>query len=343
MRVLDAEALPERIAHLLTAAMPDAGALCVGPVLPLFGGNARKAFSFDVHHRRKGVETTLPCVMLSAVGGGHVESDLNWEYEVLRRLGGSGVRSPAAIALDPDGLIIGAPSLVLERMPGKANVVEFLAAPADSDSRALTIDLAEVAARLHSVDLKAVGFDTAHVAADPLTTARTQIDHWQRRFEEQRMEPLPVMAWLFAWLHEHLPTPRRISLVHGDLRPGNFLYEGGRITALLDWEMAHFGDPLEDIGWIYRPMWSPKKFVELRAFLSLYAAYGDWQPRWRDVVYYRIFSEMKFATISLAAAANFANGRTRNLRHADRASTVNACLARCMQWIEQESWERIDA
>ncbi|MGQ0696829.1 MAG: phosphotransferase family protein [Panacagrimonas sp.] len=343
MSPLDADALPERIVHLLTGARPDASPLGVGPVQPLFGGNARKAFSFDVHHRRNGKETTLPCVMLSAVGGGHVESDLGWEYEVLRRLGGSGVRSPAAIALDLEGAIIGAPSLVLERMPGKANVVEFLAAPADSDSRALTEDLAEVAARLHDLDLKAAGFDAAQLDADPLTTARTQIDHWQRRFEEQRMEPLPVMAWLFAWLHEYLPTPQRISLVHGDLRPGNFLYEGGRITALLDWEMAHLGDPLEDLGWIYRPMWSPKKFVELRAFLTHYAAHIGSQPRWRDVVYYRIFSEMKFATISLSAAANFAQGRTRNLRHADRASTVNACLARCMQWIEQESWEHAHA
>jgi len=338
------EALPARIATLLEAsASVQDDTICVGQVSQLFGGNARKAYAFDITQGQAGEEKVLPCVMLSAVGGRHVESNLGWEYEILSRLRGRGVRSPAALAVDIDGTVVGAPSLILERIAGKTSVVEFLAAPAESESQGLTEDLARVAAELHNVDLKAGGFELGGRDLDPLSLAREQIAHWQRIFEEQRLEPHPAMSWLFAWLHEHLPVPQRIGLVHGDMRPGNFLYQGRGITALLDWEMAHFGDPLEDIGWIYRPMWSPQKFINLPDFLKIYARYAQVEPRWQDVLYYRIFSEIKFATISLTAAANFARGMTLNLRHADRASMVNSCLSCCIQWIEQKQWEPTNA
>jgi aminoglycoside phosphotransferase (APT) family kinase protein len=170
-----------------------------------------------------------------------------------------------------------------------------------------------------------------------------QIAWWEDNFRAHRLEPHPVLAWLFSWLRRHAPRPRRVVLVHGDLRPGNFLYQGDRVNALLDWEMAHLGDPAEDIAWIYRALWSPERFVPIEEFLAIHAQQAGFVIPRRTVTFYRIFSEAKFASISLAASHSFASGGTSNLRHIDRAAKVPECLALSLAWIASEDWEANDA
>ena len=328
-----------KVEALLRQSMPDAVGVRVNNLAPMFGGNSRKAWSFDASWQRGGNSVTRPCVMLSQLGHGHVESDIRREFQVLSGLNGKGVRVPEAIAIDVDGEIVGAPSIVLERINGKANAVAFLKSPDVEASTALTEDLALVVAQLHRVEWSVAAFDPALASDTPRQLVERQVQYWEKTFLANRLEPLPVMASLFAWLKKNIPTPERICMVHGDLRPGNFLYEGPRVTGLLDWEMAHFGDPIEDLGWIYRPLWSPKRFVPLRKFVDLYAKHSGCDISWSSVIFYRVFSELKFATISLTAAKSFATGQTLNLRHADRAATVTPCLKRCLDWIETQKHE----
>jgi aminoglycoside phosphotransferase (APT) family kinase protein len=320
---------------LLRHAMPHATSVAVSNLAPLFGGNARKAWSFDAQWMNRDDRFDCLCVMLSQVGGRQVESDIHREFMVLHGLNGKGVRVPTAIAVDRDGEIVGSPSIVLQRLPGKANAVEFLKSRVPADSRAITEDLALVVAQLHAVDWNAAEFDPSLATDSPQQIVARQIAHWEATFVANRLEPNPVMSALFGWLGRNVPVPQRICLVHGDLRPGNFLYEGQRVAGLLDWEMAHLGDPVEDLGWIYRPLWSPERFVPLDEFVALYAKHAGREIAWRSVMYYRIFSELKFAAISLTAANAFASGKTLNLRHADRAATVAPCLKRCLEWVEQ--------
>lgn len=301
----------------------------VSDVARVFGGNARQAHAFEAV-LPDGRE--LPCIMLSQVAGKHVESDAAAEYAVLRALNGSGVRAPEALALDAEGVVCGGPGVVLERIRGEASVVRFLKQPDEAVGRALTEDLARATADLHRFDWAAGGLEAG--AADP---AQAQIDLWEASFLRHRLEPHPVLAWLFRWLRDNAPAPApaRLSLVHGDLRPGNFLYEEAGVTALLDWEMAHIGDPAEDIAWIYRDMWSPARFLSIDDFLQVYARQAGFSLSPRNVLFYRIFSEVKFATISVAAAHSFATGGTKNLRHADRAAKIPHCLDLACGWIAE--------
>lgn len=300
----------------------------------VFGGNARRAFAFDATWAggRK-----LPCILLSQVAAKHVESDTAAEYGVLRALNGSGVRAPEAVALDAQGAITGSPAIILERVEGEASAVDFLKQPDHAISRALSEDLARATADLHRFDWRAGGLASG---ADPVAA---QIDSWEDNFKRHRLEPHPVLAWLFGWLRTHAPAPVRLSLVHGDLRPGNFLYQGSRLTSLLDWEMAHIGDPAEDIGWIYRALWSPERFLPLDEFLAIHAERAGFAIPRRTVTFYRIFSEVKFAAISIAAAHSFASGGTSNLRHIDRAAKIPECLRLSLAWIASEEWEPHDA
>src|SRR5262249_58081878 len=76
---------------------------------------------------------------------------------------------------------------------------------------------------------------------------------------ERAPPPPPPLAEALGWLRPHFPATPEVTLVHGDFRLGNFLVVrdggGARLTGILDWEMVHLGDPLEDVAWCISPLW----------------------------------------------------------------------------------------
>lgn len=112
-------------------------------------------------------------------------------------------------------------------------------------------------ARLHTLDaggldLGVMGVPRAHTTQ----SAAWQLNHARRVWEEDRGEDLPLMEVAADWLERNLPTLDRVSIVHGDYRSGNFLFDEGSatITAWLDWELAHLGDRHLDLTWACHPM-----------------------------------------------------------------------------------------
>ena len=75
--------------------------------------------------------------------------------------------------------------------------------------------------------------------------------------DEDELEPQPITRAVIRWLRRHPPPPaQKLSVVHADYRTGNFLFDAeGEIRAILDWEMAHLGDPLEDLAWGINAVW----------------------------------------------------------------------------------------
>jgi aminoglycoside phosphotransferase (APT) family kinase protein len=163
--------------------------------------------------------------------------------------------------------------------------------------------------------------------------ADPQLEHWREQFVASRLEPHPGVGWLFDWLTDHQRPPERTVVVHGDFRVGNVLYDGAGITGLLDWEMAHLGDPAEDLAWAYRALWSPVRFVSLDEFVGAYVAAGGAPIDAESLVWHRVFCEVKFAAISLAAARSVVDGTSTNLRLIDRARTVIPAVDLCLSWI----------
>jgi aminoglycoside phosphotransferase (APT) family kinase protein len=334
----DPLAMERRIELLLQREQKLAQAPRVSHLRRVFGGNARQAWAFEAEWDEPSGLRHLPCILLSQVPGGHVASDVTAEYGVLAALTGHAIRAPSAIALDAAGDVTGAPAIILERFNGSADAVAFLKPKNPAVSKQLTLELADVTADLHQFDWRNSGLATHSDTDAPLT----QIEQWEQRYFDGRLHPHPPLTHLFHWLKDHLPEPAQLSLVHGDLRPGNFLYEEGRITALLDWEMAHIGDPAEDLAWIYRSLWSPEKFVPLEVFARRYEARAGAPVDRERLAYYRIFSEVKFATLSIIASASFASGKTANFRYADRAAKVPGSLANCFAWIAAGRWNARD-
>jgi aminoglycoside phosphotransferase (APT) family kinase protein len=333
--VTDAAAtLLPRLEAFVTAQLADARAVRVVDLAAISSvGNARQAWGFDVQWRAGADEQTLSCVMLVKAEAGQLETQVGPEFHTVRSLWDTGVPVARALWVDETGDAIGHPFFVTERVAGTADMSLLRRSPDDADARAVAIDLARAAARLHEVDWQLLGVARFLSPVDITTAASAQLDYWEDIFVRQRLEPLPVLVFAFDWLRDHPPATRRVSIVHGDLRFGNLLYDGGRVTALLDWEMVHLGDPIEDLAWAYRSLWSLEKFLPLDEFLGCYSDATGSPVDADHFLFWRLFGELKHSIISLTAARSFADERTRNIRHADRATTVTTYLTRFMEWL----------
>lgn len=333
---LDDASMAARIAALVQGRQPGARDVQVTGVKALSGGNARRAWDFDASWSDGAGQHTQPCVLLARPEAGQLEVDMQREFATLSALHPTGLPVPQALWLDEDGALLGMPGFVMARGEGRAGVTDLLK-PGSTTTRTLSVQLIRIAAQLHALDFNALR-PSLVPPGDPRDAPRQVLLQWEDQFRNQRMEPLPALASVFGWLRRNLPATPRIAVVHGDFRLGNFLHANGRITLLLDWEISHLGDPLEDIAWAYRRMWGPQDFLSIEEAVKVYEVAGGRKRDPRDLAWYRIFSEAKFAVISLTAARSFIDGRTGNLRMSDRASMVNGCLRLAHQWIaEQEA------
>ena len=135
---------------------------------------------------------------------------------------------------------------------GRALLLDFVdGGPGPLDDPDLARDFMEQVNALHALDPPA---DLVH---DDL--AQGEVALWTHLYREHCSEPDPLIDLGLRQLAETAPgPPERAVLVHGDLGPGNVLHDGARVTGLCDWELAHVGDPMEDLAWVtVRAMLTP--------------------------------------------------------------------------------------
>lgn len=185
------------------------------------------------------------------------------EYELLRAFDGI-VPVPRPFWLDRDGSWFPEPALIYEFAEGVTKPTATTTGQVSGMGTNFGPELRDKLApqfmrhlaRIHTLDYAAHSFES--MAAPTLGT--TQNAQWQlnralRIWEEDRLEDLPLMDVAAAWLKANLPTLDVVSMVHGDYRSGNFLFDEttGRVNAWLDWERAHLGDRHRDLAWTTHP------------------------------------------------------------------------------------------
>jgi aminoglycoside phosphotransferase (APT) family kinase protein len=172
--------------------------------------------------------------------------DLQRQFTILRVLEGSPVRSPAVLWYEPTGDVLGRDFYVMERLPGR--VIER-GVPADLQHdpalvRRMCLSMVDHIGAIHDAT---VDVDTLPDGRDHLDR---ELDHWASEIERAGGSAAPSFAQLLDGLRAEQPAPcPRVTLVHGDTKPGNFAFVGDEVSAVFDWEMATVGDPRTDIGW----------------------------------------------------------------------------------------------
>jgi aminoglycoside phosphotransferase (APT) family kinase protein len=272
----------------------------------LSGGASRVTSAFDLETSSEAVRALI----LQQVRGDGLTPRVGVQMQasLLRAARRAGVPVPDVVAAGSvDGLHPG--WLVVERLEGEAIPRRILGDGGFAAvAPALTDQTARALAGVHSIDpLSIPGLP----AADPLGHP---ID-----FLDALHEARPVLELGARWLARDVPPTEAPVVVHGDFRMGNFLVDGGELRAVLDWELAHLGDPAEDIGWLCARAWRfggsgrVGGFGELDQFLATYAAASGRTVGVDRVQWWEAFATLKWAVICLLQSSAHLSGATRSV------------------------------
>ena len=263
----------------------------------------------------------------------------------LQSLEGSAVPVPHVFWHSDDASILGAPFLFCEKAPGEA-VVPWVSPTAPALEDGYRIRLAEQfidrLAALHRVAWQTKPIAKMAEVANHVTAANAalqNVEHWETQIKRWAMRPYPLAEWGIRWLKHHAPVAPFVAIVHGDYRTGNFLERDGQITSILDWELAHLGDPHEDLGWASLPMYmgGSKLICRLAEPGWFYARYSEmvgFEVSMESVRYYQALSLLKLAATHMAAARCFEKGRFNDMRMPAMGSQIATCLRQMAKTIE---------
>ena len=153
----------------------------------------------------------------------------------------------------------------------------------------------------------------------PEHAAQRELDYWANVIHTDALHPQPIAEATIRWLERRMPPPsEHLTLVHGDYRSGNFLYtDEGEITAVLDWEMAHIGDPLEDLAWSLDSLWSGADMRLAGRLLPRQQAIAIWEQASglrvdpEHFKWWQVFASLKGLAIWISSAEDYVNGTTK--------------------------------
>lgn len=258
------------------------------------------------------------------------------EFALLHAAHAAGVTVAEPLLLCEDAGIIGAPFFIMRRVAGEASGhAHARRAAAAGGDMALAAAHGRELARIHRMTPPDfLGTAPADPMACFIAEMRARIDALGR--------PRPQLEWALRFLETHPPPSRAPVLCHRDFRSGNIMIEQGRITAVLDWEFAGWGDPQEDLGWFSARCWrfgqdalEAGGIGPLDAFLDGYAAAAGWRPEAHALRCWQLAATIRWAVIAAGQAARHVSGRETSLELALTGHMVPELEHEALEMTEQ--------
>jgi len=288
------------------------------------GGASQETWSFDALTEGEALPLVLrrrPAGLAS--GAETMALRLETEAALLGLAAGAGVPVPEVrCVLDPaDALGSG---YVMTRLEGETIPRRILRdATFDAVRPHLARQCGAILARIHAIGGSAGLQPTDSVLAGlPLAPARVQLELYRGLYDGYD-QPHPVFELAFRWLADRAEESPRTSLVHGDFRNGNLMVDAGGVAGVLDWELAHRGDPMEDLGWICVNSW---RFGEIDRPVGgfgdrseLFAGYEEAGGEAVDperVRFWEALGTLKWGIMCLTMYAIFQSGADRSVERA---------------------------
>jgi aminoglycoside phosphotransferase (APT) family kinase protein len=231
------------------------------------------------------------------------------EASLMEAAGSAGVPVPRVLRASDDPSALGSAYVLMERMEGETLPRRLLTEAELAPARAgLAEECGRILARLHSLPADAV---PGLPGADPL-------DQYQAALDGLR-PGLPTFEVALDWLRRNRPEPVPQTIVHGDFRNGNLMVGPEGVRAVLDWELAHRGDPREDLGWLCVRSWRFGVDLPVGGFgryedlLQGYGAEGGAPVDLDALRWWEVFGNLRWGVICLMQASAHLSGAIRSV------------------------------
>lgn len=220
----------------------------------LAGGASKLQMGFTF--QKQGGEPTRMVLRTDLAESLHATSRLR-EYQMVNALKGH-LPVPPAYWVDATGehlpypgLVYGFVSGVTKPSTAKSGVSGLGTWMPEDVRKQLSPQFVRDLAKLHTFDFSKAQLPAFDIPKTGNENAHWAVNWWDRVWAEDAEEEVPLVALTSAWLHKHAPKVEKLSVVHGDFRTGNYLFEeaSGQITTWLDWELCRIGDRHQDLAW----------------------------------------------------------------------------------------------
>jgi aminoglycoside phosphotransferase (APT) family kinase protein len=313
--------LAARIAAYASERLPNTSDVRATGLDRIHGGASRETYRFLLSYREGGQEISRRLILRRDPPGSLIETDRANEFAAYKAFYGTSVPVPEALWLESDPRHLDYPFFVMEEIHGfEASPQAILAPPYLEHHAQLAQEKWTILGAIAAADPEKLGL-TAQLPSHPLGEVwRHELDHWTKVIDEDELAPQPIMRAAIRHLRRNPPPPpERLHVVHGDYRTGNFLYDtAGHIRAILDWEMAHLGDPLEDLAWSINRVWCWGRDERVGGLTSKQNAIRIWEEasglradpaalRW-----WELFNSVKGQAIWISSGCEYQKGVNRD-------------------------------
>ncbi len=248
----------DRIAAYIATRLPDARRVRVDSLSRIFGGASRETYRFRLVHDGADGPIERRLILRRDPPDSLIDTERHIEFAAYRAFFGSAVPVPEMLWLEQDPAPLDYPFFIAAEISGfESSPMALLGPPYADKAERLAERKWTILGEIAKTDPAAAGLVGVMAAVAPEQCWRRELDHWEAIINADELEPQPVIRAAIRWLRAHPPVPpHKVGVVHGDYRTGNFLYDAeGEIHGILDWEMAHLGDPIEDLGWSLNRIW----------------------------------------------------------------------------------------
>ena len=304
--------LEARIIRYLSHQLPEEGAFSVLALSRIHGGASRETFRVRVssaHGRERGLIFRRDPISTL------IETEREVEFAAYRSFQDTRVPVPRALFLELETDWLERPFFVMEEIEGCTAGSILATEPYGVHRRKVGEQFYSILGAIAGRD--ADNSDLRHHVPIPKADEawRLELEKWEKVIDEDELEPQPIARAVIRYMRANPPPPsQRLSIVHGDYRTGNFLVDGdGSIRAILDWEMAHIGDPLEDLGWALDPLWSADKenpggmFARAEA-IAVWERASGLKADPKALAWWTMFASLKGLAIWISSAKEFQVG-----------------------------------
>lgn len=305
----------EQIAAYLAHRIPGARDIAVDELGRIYGGSSQETFRFRARWQESGDNIDRRLILRRDATAGLVVAERDLEYNVYRALAGQGLPIPGVYFLELDPHWLDRPFFIMDMCPGKPGSPFAPSDPYDGHGITIGEQYWSILGRLAAIDHREVGLESLRNGTKSGGYWALELDRWEAILDENEALIEPILRGAMRWLRRNPPPePAKPAIVHGDYRSGNFLFtEDGTISAILDWEMCHIGDPLEDIAWGLDPFWPITRHYPLDEGLARWEAASGMVVNRDALDWWQMFTAVKACVIWTTAASGFASGKNREM------------------------------